>query len=115
MPNPPRSEGGYRLYRNDHLRRLRFIRRCRQLGFAMSEVQELLRLVDGHGYTCGEVQALTLEHAKDVRGKITDLRRMEKALSAIASECAGNDVPDCPIIDALLDAEESEMPGTDIG
>ncbi len=115
MPNPPRSEGGFRLYRYDHRRRLTFIRRCRELGFTMSEVRELLGLVDAHGYTCGEVQTLTLEHAKSVRGKIVDLRRMEKTLRAIASECSGSDVPDCPIIDALLDPEESELPGTDIG
>ncbi len=115
MPNPPRSEGGHRLYRHDHLRRLTFIRRCRELGFAMSEVQELLGLVDAHGYTCGEVQALTLEHAKNVRGKRTDLRRMEKTLRAIASECSGSNVPDCPIIDALFDPEESAVLRTEIG
>ena len=60
--------------------------------------------MDEHGYTCGEVQRLTLQHARNVSGKIADLKRLEKTLRAIAAQCSGDDVPDCPIIDALLDA-----------
>ncbi len=103
MPNPPRTAGGYRVYREDDLNRLRFIRRCRQLGFAMAEIHELLGLVDARGYTCSEVQALTLEHAEMVKEKIRDLKRLEITLRGIASQCTGEEVPECPIIDALLD------------
>ncbi len=102
MPNPPRTAAGYRVYGEDLLKRLTFIRRCRQLGFAMAEIQELLGLVDEHGYTCGEVQALTLDHAEMVKRKIRDLRKLEKTLRGIASKCTGKKVPECPIIDALL-------------
>lgn len=102
-PNPPRTEGGHRLYTEGHLKRLVFIRRCRQLGFTMEEIRGLLDLVDGGKYTCGEVQALTLEHAADVRRKIKDLRRLERTLTRIASDCEGGAVPECPIINALLD------------
>ena len=103
MPDPPRTEGGHRLYTEEHLRRLIFIRRCRQLGFVMEEIRGLLGLIDGGNYTCGEVQALTLEHAKSVREKIKDLKRLEKTLTQIASECEGGAVPECAIVDALLD------------
>ncbi len=103
MPNPPRSEGGYRMYREVHLDRLRFIRRCRQLGFSMAEIEGLLGLVDDHGYTCGEVRSLTIEHADMVKQKIKDLKRLEKTLRNIAAQCTGKEVPDCPIIDALQD------------
>lgn len=106
MPNPPRTSGGYRMYRKDHLNRLRFIRRCRQLGFAMAEIQALLGLVDASAYTCSEVQALTLEHATMVKQKIRDLKRLEKTLRGIASQCTGEKVPECPIIDALLDPKD---------
>ena len=103
MPDPPRSEGGYRKYRSEHLNRLRFIRRCRQLGVSMADIEGLLGLVDEHGYTCAEVCSLTLAHADMVTEKIRDLKRLEKTLRGIASQCTGKEVPDCPIIDALLD------------
>jgi MerR family mercuric resistance operon transcriptional regulator len=54
-------------------------------------------------YTCGEVKALTMEHAKSVREKIDDLTRMETTLLDIASRCSGSAAPDCPILDALSD------------
>ena len=105
IPDPPRTEGGHRVFGQTHLKRLTFVRRSRELGFSVGEIQELLALVDEHGYTCGEVQALTLQHARNVHRKIADLRRLERTLRAIASECSGDDVPECPIIDALLDPD----------
>jgi MerR family mercuric resistance operon transcriptional regulator len=94
MPNPPRSAGGFRMYRGEHVNRLRFIRRCRQLGFSMADIERLLGLVDDRGYTCGEVRATTLEHADMVRTKVRDLHRLEKTLRSIASQCTGEDVPE---------------------
>lgn len=102
MPDPPRTSGGFRVYKEAHLKRLRFIRRCRQLGFTMADIEGLLGLVDENGYTCGEVCTFTLNQAEMVKHKINDLKRLEKALRSIASQCTGDDVPDCPIIDALL-------------
>ncbi|HEY5568893.1 MAG TPA: helix-turn-helix domain-containing protein [Gammaproteobacteria bacterium] len=111
MPDPPRTDGRHRLYSEDHLKRLLFIRRCRQLGFSMEQVRGLLHLVDGGRYTCGEVQALTLEHAGDVHRKIRDLRRLEKTLTGIAAKCRGGAVPACPIVDALLDPQARVLVG----
>ncbi len=101
MPKPPRSPGGHRLYEDDHLRRLTFIRRSRELGFTLEEVRGLLRLVDGGSYTCAEVKALTLDHAAEVRRKVADLRKLERVLKEMAAECDGGEVPECPIIDTL--------------
>ena len=47
MPSPPRTEGGHRVYREEHLKRLTFIRRSRELGFTLEEIRNLLLLVDG--------------------------------------------------------------------
>ena len=102
MPKPPRSPGGHRLYQDDHLRRLTFIRRSRELGFTLEEVRGLLRLVDGGSYTCAEVKALTLDHAAEVRRKVADLRKLERVLKEMAAECEGGEVPECPIVDALF-------------
>lgn len=101
LPQPRRSEGGHRLYEPADVRRLRFVRRCRELGFSLEEIRGLLELVDGGRYSCGEVRDMTLRHAGEIRKKISDLRRMERILKEMASQCEGGDVPECPILDAL--------------
>ena len=101
LPKPPRSQGGHRLYEEEHLKRLTFIRRSRELGFTLHEVRGLLRLVDGGEYSCAEVKALTLDHVAEVRRKLADLRKVKRVLEAMAAECDGGEVPECPIIDAL--------------
>jgi MerR family mercuric resistance operon transcriptional regulator len=103
MPSPSRSAGGYRIYGAEHVRRLHFVRRGRELGFGLDELRGLLHLVDGHAYTCGEVHALALEHLLDIRQKILDLRRMARVMSDMAARCTGGQVPECPIIDALFE------------
>jgi MerR family mercuric resistance operon transcriptional regulator len=103
LPEPPRSQGGHRLYGEIHEKRLHFVRRSRELGFSLDEIRELLRLVDGGRYTCSEVKAITLDHLADVRRKMADLRRLARTLAAVAERCRGGRVPECPIIDALFD------------
>ena len=102
LPEPPRTSGGHRIYDDDHLKRLTFVRRSRELGFTLEEIRQLLGLVDGGDYTCAEVKVITVEHLDDVRQKIKDLRRLERILKEMASQCEDGTVPDCPIIDALF-------------
>lgn len=102
MPPPPRTEGGHRVYREEHLKRLTFIRRSRELGFTLDQVRDLLLLVDGDDFTCDEVKTMTLEHANNVHRKIADLKKMERVLKDMVSQCNRGDVPDCPVIDALF-------------
>jgi MerR family mercuric resistance operon transcriptional regulator len=101
LPAPPRTEHGYRIYGEDHLRRLRFILRGRELGFAIADIQGLLALVDGGVQTCAEVRARTEQHLADVRAKIADLQRIEAVLAETAARCSGEETPDCPILEAL--------------
>jgi MerR family mercuric resistance operon transcriptional regulator len=102
LPAPPRSEGGYRLYGENHLKRLTFIRRSRELGFTLDEVRGLLRLVDGGDYTCAEVKEITLEHLDAVHRKNTDLQRLERVLRDMVSQCDDGRMPECPVIEALF-------------
>ena len=104
MPAPGRNAGGFRIYGPDHLKRLSFVRRSRQLGFSLDEIRNLLRLVDGHAHTCAEVHALMLSHLAEIRRKIRDLRRLQRAMAEMAAQCSGESVPECPIVDALFDA-----------
>ena len=102
MPEPLRSANGYRVYDDSHLKRLSFIRRCRELGFTLKEIAALLGLVDGGSYTCAEIRDHTKAHLKDVDEKIRDLQKMRQTLRTMISECEGDLVPECPIIESLF-------------
>ncbi|MBI2735943.1 MAG: helix-turn-helix domain-containing protein [Rhodospirillales bacterium] len=102
MPKPGRSAGGYRTYGPEHVKRLHFVRRGRELGFALDELRGLLHLVDGHAYTCAQVHALTIEHLKDIRQKIADLKKLERVMLDMAAGCSRDQSPECPVIDALF-------------
>lgn len=101
LPAPPRTEGGHRLYNKEHLKRLTFIRRSRELGFSLGDIRTMLDMVDGNNLTCEEVKKLTMKHLKDIREKNSDLKRFERTLKGISKQCKGDKAPDCPIIDAL--------------
>jgi MerR family mercuric resistance operon transcriptional regulator len=103
LPPPPRSQGGHRLYGQELVKRLNFIRRSRELGFTLDEIRELLRLVDGHKYTCAQVESLALEHVRELSRKISDLKKLKRVLEVMAAQCTGRKVPECPVIDALFD------------
>lgn len=101
LPDPPRSDGGHRLYGEAHQRRLGFIHKCRQLGFTLEEIRELLSLVDREQVSCERVQHIAEQHLASIRARIRDLRRMQRSLTELVEQCSGDDVPECPIIDAL--------------
>ena len=101
MPDPPRTASGYRVYDETHISRLRFILRARELGFSIEQIRGLLDLVDGGTQTCAEVKERTERHLADVRAKIADLKRIERVLSETAEQCSGEDVPECPVLEAL--------------
>ena len=103
FPKPPRTEGGHRVYSENHLKRLVFIRRGRELGFSLEDIRALLKLIDGGANTCQQVEAITLHHIANIHQKILDLKKLEKILAKISSQCEGGVVPECPILDALFE------------
>ena len=104
LPEPARTTSGYRVYGELHLKRLLFIKRFRELGFAIKDITDLLALVDDRDYSCAEIRDLTVTHLKEVNRKISDLRKMQKTLRRMVSECEGGQLPECPIIDSLFDS-----------
>ena len=101
LPAPARSPGGYRMYSTDHLKRLNFIRRARALGFSLAEVRKLLTLADQRRRPCAEVRVVAAAHLEDVKGKIADLRQMERVLKETVARCAAGRGSHCPMIDTL--------------
>lgn len=101
IPAPPRTDGRQRVYDANHLKRLTFIRRGRELGFSLDQVRELLGLVRGHDLSCSYVKSMTDSHVADIRRKVRDLKKLERVLTQLSAQCGGDAVPDCPILEAL--------------
>lgn len=101
LPMPRRNAAGHRVYDEPDLNRLRFICRARDLGFALTEVRELVALAEEAEDCCADVEALTLRQLEAVRGKIAALQRMDRALSALAAQCRNRDGRACPVVESL--------------
>lgn len=101
LPQPRRSEGRHRVYDHELKQRLQFLRRSRELGFSIEEIRALLRLVDQGGLGCREAKDITERHLEDIRGKISDLKKLERALGALAQSCEANKLSPCPLLETL--------------
>ena len=86
------------------MKRLRFVRRARELGFTLDEVRTLLTLAKDGDASCDAAQTLAAKHLLDVKRKIVDLRRMERALVEAVRACSSGDDEGCPLIDSLYAA-----------
>jgi MerR family mercuric resistance operon transcriptional regulator len=106
LPEPRRTDAGYRDYSEEHERRLRFIQRARDLGFGSKQIQGLLALSDGgKNHTRAEVKALTEAHIDDIAVKIRDLQKIKRRLQQISSYCDGSakSANSCPILESLFE------------
>ncbi|MEM7194648.1 MAG: helix-turn-helix domain-containing protein [Pseudomonadota bacterium] len=105
LPEPVRSQAGYRQYDDSHIRRLRFIQRAKSLGFSTQQIRDLLALSEEGGHTRAEVKQLTDTHIDAISEKIQDLKKIKDRLTAISSHCDGTSQPanTCPILDTLFD------------
>jgi MerR family mercuric resistance operon transcriptional regulator len=103
IPKPRRSDGGFRLYDESYVDRLRFIQRAQDLGFTLAEIKGLLDLRVDEEATCRDVQAQAEEKLDDVEEKNRDLERIRDALTQLAEACEGGGGPtsDCPILDVM--------------
>ena len=99
---PARSAGGHRIYSEDHAGQVKFIRRCRELGFAISEIDGLLSLASIGEKSCQQAQQVTASHLSDIHDKIKDLKKMERTLKDLIKQCERNTAPSCPIIETLF-------------
>jgi MerR family transcriptional regulator, copper efflux regulator len=102
VERPPRSASNYRLYPEDAVRRVRFIKRAQELGFTLKDIKELLSLRAAPEAGCAEVRAHAEVKIKDIDAKIGSLTVMKHALAKLVAECAGEGpLTDCPILESL--------------
>lgn len=102
LPPPLRQANGYRCCDESRQKWLQFILRSRSLGFTLDEVRRLASIVHQSQPACSEVHALLAAHVVDVREKVRELKRMERALVRLKAKCQEGTLHDCPVIDELM-------------
>jgi len=105
-----RSEAGYRLYDARQVEELGFIRRARDLGFSIEQIQDLLALWRDRERSSADVKRLAMEHVEGLEARIAELQAMAGALKHLAAHCQGDDRPDCPIIEGLAGPHAAPRP-----
>ena len=110
MPKPLHTQSGYRHYVSEDIKRLKFIIRAKEMGFTLAEIKGLLAIKISSNNTCDAVYVQSQNKIKNINQKISELKKMKKALDKLAEQChlENHLQRDCPILDAL-EAEE-ELP-----
>lgn len=108
LPRAPRTDSGYRQYDESTVHTLRFIRRARDLGFGLEEIEKLLGLWRNRRRSSAEVKRIATEHAADLQRRIDEMRAMQRTLQQLAHCCHGDERPDCPILDDLAAGRAGE-------
>lgn len=96
-----RSANGYRVYDGSSVEVLRFIKRARDLGFALDEVRELLALWTDEQREAADVRRLAVQHLETVQRKIAELEELHRTLGRLVESCDGGERPSCPILEDL--------------
>ncbi|MGY6157369.1 MerR family transcriptional regulator [Paraburkholderia graminis] len=105
LPHAQRAANGHRYYQDSDLKRLTFIKRCRDFGFPIEQVRELVKLFEDGDRSCVEVRDMAQVHLDAVRAKLEEIRHLETSLVAFVESC--NEVcckgptRDCVIIEDL--------------
>ena len=103
-----RTDAGYRIYSEQDVQVLRFIKRARDLGFAVEWIKSLLALWQDQHRQSSDVRELAKRHVDELQQKITQLQQMVGTLQTLIDCCAGDARPDCPI---LADLEQIHFEG----
>jgi Cu(I)-responsive transcriptional regulator len=96
-----RTDAGYRIYDTNDVHTLRFVRRARDLGFSIKEIERLLGLWRNRRRSSGDVRRIAQQHIGDLDRRIDELAAMKRTLERLVHDCHGDHRPDCPILDDL--------------
>ncbi|WP_170519873.1 MerR family transcriptional regulator [Ruegeria atlantica] len=105
VPKPARAPNNRRLYSAHDVGRLRFLKKCRGLGFPLADAKTLLDLSEGGGEDCRTVKEMADLHISKVRDKIRELRRLETALNELTANCDSGNVS-CPMLSQLQTGQD---------
>ena len=96
-----RTGAGYRIYDDNDIHTLAFVRRARDLGFSIQQIKHLLGLWRNRRRASAEVRRIAQEHIAGLEQKIAQLQTMRRTLEQLAEHCHGDSRPDCPILEDL--------------
>jgi MerR family transcriptional regulator, copper efflux regulator len=96
-----RTDAGYRIYDENDIHTLRFVRRARDLGFSMKQIAQLLGLWQNRRRASAEVRRVAELHIAELNERIRELRSMRRTLEQLVHDCRGDARPECPILDDL--------------
>lgn len=103
IPEPIRTDSGYRMYPKEAIDRLQFIKRMQELGFTLNEIDKLLGVVDRNEAKCLDMYDFTVMKLEDIQHKIQDLKKIERMLIDLKERCPENkEIYECPIIETLM-------------
>lgn len=105
-----RTDSNYREYDERQVNELRFIKRARSLGFSMHEIAVLLSLWRDRRRPSREVKSIADKHVADLDARIAEMQAMADTLRHLSHCCAGDDRPDCPILQDLTGGNEPGDP-----
>lgn len=101
IPAASRTDSGYRAYTQADVNQLHFIRRARDLGFSVAEISDLLNLWNNQSRQSADVKRLAQTHIDELDRRIQNMQHMAQTLKALIHCCAGDALPDCPILHTL--------------
>ncbi|MES2162285.1 MAG: Cu(I)-responsive transcriptional regulator [Pseudomonadota bacterium] len=101
IPPGKRSDAGYRIYGDNDLHALRFVKRGRSLGFSLEQIRELLSLWQNKERASADVKTIAMGHVAELNQRIAELTEMRDTLQTLAHCCHGDHRPDCPILQSL--------------
>ncbi len=97
--NPIRDQNGYRDFKSGDLHKLAFVSQARSLGFTIDDCRALLAMYEDESRESADVKKLARQHLLEIEAKIAQLNSMRDTLSHLIDKCAGDDRPECPILE----------------
>lgn len=104
-----RTDSGYRVYSASDVHTLRFIKRCRDLGFSMAEIGELVGLWQNRRRTSSSVKHIAQKHLDELNVRIAAMQAMQRTLTTLVDCCHGDERPGCPILDDLAGTTKTPL------
>jgi MerR family transcriptional regulator, copper efflux regulator len=101
-----RTDAGYRVYNDKDVHTLRFVKRARSLGFSLEQIAGLLSLWQDPGRASADVKRIAAGHVQELNQRIRELTEMRDTLTHLSYACAGDQRPDCPILQELSETAE---------
>ncbi|PJI92948.1 Cu(I)-responsive transcriptional regulator [Yoonia maricola] len=103
LVKPGRDTNGYRAFVAADVHKLTFLAHARTLGFSIEDCRDLLALWEDTDRASADVRRIAQDHLARIEAKIVDLQNMRDTLKTLVRDCAGDDRPDCPILQSLGD------------